>query len=150
MRRILALGLLATSSCSVEPSASSPVGDYSNSNACIIPNADDPTFVKQMKLDQEVFERAGKGEASAAAEAALAIKKSDFRFFAYSRSVPGIFPSAYGVECRPDLVTQTAPGYFRGMFAASDVPSSAEALRIRTTLLRFCNCLQPLRFGERA
>lgn len=82
-----------------------------------------------MKIDRKIFDRAGKGQASAAAEAAIAIQKRDFRFFAYSRTVPGIFPSAYGVECRPDLVTRNAPGDFRGMFAASDVPSSGEALR---------------------
>jgi hypothetical protein len=128
MCRVLALGLLAISSCGVAPSTSNPADDYSNLNPCISASLDDPAFRKRMELDREIFDRAEKGEASAAAEAAIAIKKGDFRFFAYSRIVPGIFPAAYGVECRPELVTQNAPGYFRGIFAASDV-SSDEVLR---------------------
>lgn len=132
MRRMSVLGLLAAASCNMGQHASDPTASSTNSDECAPLNASEMAAGEQIKVDRELFRRAGNGNADPVAEAQLAINNGDFRLFGYSRTVPGMFPAVYGVECRLDLMRQTAPSFFRGMFAASDVapPDRARAERL--------------------
>ncbi len=132
MRRISVLGLLAAASCNMGQDASDPTANSTSSDECAPLNGSDVAAGEQIKLDRELFRRAGNGNADPVVEATLAINKGDFRLFAYSRTAPANYPAVYGVECRLNLMRQTAPGFFRGMSGASDVapPDAARAERL--------------------
>ena len=74
----------------------------------------------QQAEDTRLFELAVAGRGDPEVEAANASASGDFRLFSYSLLVPGIFPAAYGVECRPPI--NDFPALSRATYAASDVP----------------------------
>ena len=83
--------------------------------------------------DNRLFTVAASPNGDAISEARKAGKERDFRFVGYSMLVPGIFPAAYGIECRPSVVSQ-GQRLVRAVFAASDVPNSREAAAVERAL----------------
>ncbi|NIJ18358.1 hypothetical protein FHS95_000027 [Sphingomonas naasensis] len=86
---------------------------------------------------------AASGRGDPIAEATRAASTGDFRFVGYSMLVPGLFPAAYGVICRPSVVSQDRR-LVGPVFGASDVMGSAEEMaKERATAENFD------RFGKR-
>jgi hypothetical protein len=75
--------------------------------------------------DRRLFERATNPDGDPVLEAKHAADAGDFRLMGYSMLVPGIFPAAYGVACRPSIVSQGSR-MVRALYAASDVPPVSE------------------------
>jgi hypothetical protein len=85
--------------------------------------------VEREASDRLLFARATAANNDPVREAKDAADASDFRLIGYSMLVPGIFPAAYGVACKPSIVSQGSR-MVRALYAASDVPpiSKAEAV----------------------
>ncbi len=85
--------------------------------------------IEREASDRLLFARATSANNDPVREARDAADAGDFRLMGYSMLVPGIFPAAYGVACRPSIVSQGSR-MVRALYAASDVPpiSKAEAV----------------------
>ncbi len=93
--------------------------------------ASTPSEVSSCRLEREesdrrLFERATSLDGNPVVEAKRAADAGDFRLMGYSMLVPGIFPAAYGVACRPSIVSQGIR-VVRALYAASDVPPVSDA-----------------------
>jgi hypothetical protein len=71
--------------------------------------------------DDRLFKLATVGSGNPEHEAAIAAARGDFRFVGHSLLVPGIFPAAYGVECRPPI-NILKEALSRATYAGSDMP----------------------------
>jgi hypothetical protein len=81
-----------------------------------------------MNADRRLFEIATQSGGDPEVEAKKAADNGDFRLIGYSMLVPGIFPAAYGVACRPAIVSQ-GDRMVRAVYAASDVPPASDRER---------------------
>ena len=93
--------------------------------------ASTPSEISSCRLEREVsdrrlLERAISQDGDPVVEAKRAADAGDFRLMGYSMLVPGIFPAAYGVACRPSIVSQ-GMRMVRALYAASDVPPISDA-----------------------
>ncbi len=82
--------------------------------------------VERDASDKLLFAKAISGSADPVREARSAADAGDFRLMGYSMLVPGTFPAAYGISCRPSIVSQ---GYrmVRALYVQSDVPPASKA-----------------------
>lgn len=76
--------------------------------------------------DRRLFELATSQKGDPILEAKRAADAGDFRLIGYSMIAPGIAPAAYGIACRPSIVSQ-GTRMVRALYAASDVPPISEA-----------------------
>lgn len=87
-----------------------------------------PTALGDMEVrKRRLIALALSGTGDPDAEARRSLDRGDFRLIGYSFLVPGIFPAAYGVECRPSVFER--PDLVGALFAANDVPENLEQER---------------------
>lgn len=82
--------------------------------------------LEREQSDRQLFAHAISQVGDPVLEAKRAADAGDFRLMGYSMLVPGIFPAAYGVACRPSIVSQ-GMRMVRALYLASDVPPISEA-----------------------
>lgn len=82
--------------------------------------------LEREESDRRLFELAISQGGDPVLEAKRAADAGDFRLMGYSMLVPGTFPAAYGVACRPSIVSQGIR-MVRALYLASDVPPISEA-----------------------
>jgi hypothetical protein len=121
---IFLASLFAFSSCSLSSS------DYPASQCGVVERAPSSSqkekqacLKAKMNADRRLFEIAIQSAADPGMEAKKSADQGDFRLIGYSMFVPGIFPAAYGVACRPAIAKQRNwSDRVRALYAASDVP----------------------------
>lgn len=114
--------LLALPSCFLSPS------DYPASQCDILERSSSSSqsekracFEAKSKADRRLFENAIQSGSDPETEAKRSADHGDFRLIGYSMMVPGMFPAAYGIACRPAIVKQ-GDRMVRAVYAESDVP----------------------------
>lgn len=135
-RRVWMVGAAAISVLAGHPASSGRVveglSDRSARCAAVDRNpASDAGDVTSCRLerensDRQLFERAIGADGDPVLEAKRSGDAGDFRFMGYSMLVPGIFPAAYGIACKPSIVSQGSR-MVRALYLASDVPPMSEA-----------------------
>lgn len=81
--------------------------------------------LERIESDKLLWEHAMHDVVDPELEARRSADAGDFRFMGYSMLVPGTFPAAYSVSCKPSIVSQ-GTRMVRALYLASDVPPITE------------------------